>query len=113
MLRECSAYSSSRADFLLKLQEKLGNGFERFDALGKSSFISGSELWEEHFDLLRIILSTSGRRGKLNYMVMTHPSLSPRPGIWGNLLGMRGRVVRICVREVRLTLVSFTHLILV
>ena len=55
MLWECSAYSSSRADFLLKLQEKLGNGFERFDALdslGKSSFILGSELWEEHFDLL-------------------------------------------------------------
>ena len=24
--------SSSRADFLLKLQEKLGNGFEQFDA---------------------------------------------------------------------------------
>ena len=55
MLWECSAYSSSRADFLLKLQEKLGNGFERFDALdslGKSSFILGSELWEEHFDSL-------------------------------------------------------------
>ena len=55
MLWECSAYSSSRADFLLKLQEKLGNGFERFDALdslGKSSFILGSELWEENFDSL-------------------------------------------------------------
>ena len=55
VLCECSAYSSSRADFLLKLQEKLGNGFERFDALdslGKSSFILGSELWEEHFDSL-------------------------------------------------------------
>ena len=37
------------------MQEKLGNGFERFDAsdsLGKSSFILGSELWEEHFDSL-------------------------------------------------------------
>ena len=46
---------SSRADFLLKLQEKLVNEFERFDALdslGKSSFILGSELWEEHFDSL-------------------------------------------------------------
>ena len=56
VLWECSAYySNSRADFLLKLQEKLGNGFERFDALdslGKSSFILGSELWEEHFDSL-------------------------------------------------------------
>ena len=40
---------------MLELQEKLGNGFECFDALdslGKSSFILGSELWEEHFDSL-------------------------------------------------------------
>ena len=40
---------------MLKLQEKLRNGFERFDALdslGKSSFILGSELREEHFDTL-------------------------------------------------------------
>ena len=29
---------------------------------------------------------------------MTHPSLSPELGIWGNLLGLRGRVVRICVQ---------------
>ena len=43
-------------------------------------------------------------------MVMTHPSLSPQPGTWGNLLGLRGRVVRICVREVSLTLVSYIHL---
>ena len=41
-------------------------------------------------------MSTSGRRGKLNYIVMTHPSLSPQPGIWGNLLGLRGRVVKMC-----------------
>ena len=48
-------YSNSRTDFFLKLQEKLGNGFKHFDALdslGKSSFILGSELWEEHFDWL-------------------------------------------------------------
>ena len=41
--------------FLLELQEKLGNGYERFDSLdslGKSSFILGSELWEDHFDSL-------------------------------------------------------------
>ena len=41
--------------------------------------------------------------------MMTHPSLSPQPGICGILLGSRGRVVRICVREVSLTLVSYTH----
>ena len=52
MLWECSTYSNSRADFLLKLQEKRGNGFDALDSLGKSSFILGSELWEEHFDSL-------------------------------------------------------------
>ena len=34
----CPTYSSSIADFLLELQEKLGNEFECFDSLGKSSF---------------------------------------------------------------------------
>ena len=38
----------------------------------------------------------SGRRGKLNYMVMTHPSLSPQLGIWGNLLGLWGRGENMC-----------------
>ena len=84
MLWERSAYSSSRADFLLELQEKLGNGFERFDALGKSSFILGSELWEEHFDsllpLVKDYVVDIWEEGKI---VMTHPSLSPKPGIWG------------------------------
>ena len=53
------------SDFLLELQEKLGNEFEHFDSLdslGKSSFILGSELWEDHFhSLLRITLLTSGK----------------------------------------------------
>ena len=115
VLWECSA---CRADFLLKLQEKLGNGFEHFDALdslGKSSFILGSELWEEHslLPLVKDYVVDIWEVRKLNYMVMTHPSLSHQLGIWGNLLGLRGRVVRICVREVSLTQVSFTHLILV
>ena len=55
-----SIYCSSRADFLLELQEKLGNEFEPFDSLdslGKWSFISGSELWENHFDLLLALLT--------------------------------------------------------
>ena len=105
---------------MLKLQEKQGNGFEHFDALdslGKLSFILGSELWEEHFDsllpLVKDYVVYIWEVRKINYMVMTHPSLSPQPEIWGNLLGLRGRVVIICVREVSLTLVSFTHLILV
>ena len=54
MLWECSAYSSSRFEFLLILQEKLWNAFEHFDeldSLRKSSFILGN-LWEEYFDSL-------------------------------------------------------------
>ena len=34
-------------------------------------------------------------------------------GDLGNLLGLRGRVVRICGREVSLTLVSFTRYIII
>ena len=116
VLWECSAYCNSRADFLLKLQEKLGNGFERFDALdslGKSSFILGSELWEEHFDSLLPLVKEYVVDVWEARKMMTHPSLSPQPGIWGNLLGLWGRVVRICVRVVSLTLVGFTHLVLV
>ena len=48
----CPTSDSSRADFLLELQEKLNSGFEwfdLFDSLGKSSFILGSELWEDNF----------------------------------------------------------------
>ena len=76
-----TASALKASDFLLKLQERLGNGFECFnalDSLGNLSLILGSGLWEEHFNLLlrlvKITLSTSGRRGKLNYLVMTHPS---------------------------------------
>ena len=88
MLWECSAYyySNSRADFLLNLQEKLGNGFEHFDALdslGKLSFILGSELWEEHFDsllpLVKDYVVNIWEEWKIK--VMTHPSLRPQPRI--------------------------------
>ena len=47
---------------------------------------------------------------KCNINVFSVPSLSPQPGIRGILLVLRGRGVRICVREVSLTLVHFTHL---
>ena len=110
VLWECSAYSSSRADFLLKLQEKLGNGFERLDSLGKSSFILGNKLWEEHFDSLLPLVKDyvvniwEVRKIKL-YRDDSSQSQSSA-GDLGNLLGLRGRVVRICVRGVSLTLVA-------
>ena len=47
---------------MLKLEEKIENGFERFDALdslGKSPFILGSKLWKEHFDSLSYDVDSS------------------------------------------------------
>ena len=49
------AYTSIRAQFMLKLKASLGGSYARFEAmssLDKSSFILGNELWEEHFESL-------------------------------------------------------------
>ena len=54
-LWDCSAYTSIRAHFLLKLKASLGGSYARFEAmssLDKSSFVLGNELWEEHFESL-------------------------------------------------------------
>ena len=53
VLWECSAYSSSRASFMKKLQELLEDEYEDFESLDnveKSSYVLGSELWESKFD---------------------------------------------------------------
>ena len=53
VLWECSAYSSSRASFMKKLQELLEDDYEDFESLEnveKSSYVLGSELWESKFD---------------------------------------------------------------
>ena len=53
MLWECSAYSSTRACFIKKLQELLEDEYEDFESLDKvekSSYVLGSELWESKFD---------------------------------------------------------------
>ena len=45
-------YSSLRDNFLVALQETLGDEFEHFQALGsfeKASFVLGSELWENKY----------------------------------------------------------------
>ena len=52
VLWECSAYSSSRASFLLTLEELLGDRYADFEALNsveKTSYVLGSELWEQNF----------------------------------------------------------------
>ena len=53
VLCECSAYSSTRAFFMKKLQELLEDDYEDFELLDnieKSSYVLGSELWESKFD---------------------------------------------------------------
>ena len=100
VLWECPTYSSSRADLLLELQEKLGNGFECFNSLGKSSFIVGSELWENHFDSLLALVKNyivniwETRQVKL-YGDDSSQSLSSTEDL-GDITG--------CVREMSLTL---------
>ena len=70
---------------------------------------------ENHAGMLSTVLYYVFYTGVLNMyiMVMTHHSLSPQSKIWGILLRLRGRMVRrICVKEVSVWLVSYTHFIL-
>ena len=49
VLWECSAYSSTRASFMKKLQKLLKDDYEGFESLeniDKSFYVLGSELWE-------------------------------------------------------------------
>ena len=53
VLLECSAYSSTRASFIKKLQELLEDGYEDIESLEnveKSSYMLGSELCESKLD---------------------------------------------------------------
>ena len=55
MLWECSAYSSTRASFMKKLQELLEDDYEDFESLEnveKLSYVLGIELWESKFHVL-------------------------------------------------------------
>ena len=52
VLWKCSAYSSSRASFMLTLEELLGDrcaDFEVLNSVEKTSYVLGSELWEQNF----------------------------------------------------------------
>ena len=99
VLWECSAYSSRRASFLLKLEELLGDSYADFEVLNsveKTSYVLGSEPWEQNFkSLLRLVKEFivnvwEVRKQNKNCMAMTHAlinfSLSP-----GVPLGLRGK----------------------
>ena len=113
----CSAYRSIRAQFLLKLRASLEGSYARFEAmssLDKSSFVLGNELREEHFESLLALVKAyiidiwEERKSKLLVMlsVLNNPALTLQLGILGKLLGLMGRIVKGCVREVSLAQVS-------
>ena len=59
VLWECPAYSNCRLTFLKKLQELLGDKYIDLDSLNyleKTSYVLGSELWEDDFSSLLSIV---------------------------------------------------------
>ena len=55
VLWECPVYGSCRLMFSEKLQELLGDKYSNFDSLNnleKTSYVLGSELWEDDFGSL-------------------------------------------------------------
>ena len=51
VLWDCPVYASIRSAFMLELRRKLGDRFEHFqslDSFEKSSYVLGSEAWEEY-----------------------------------------------------------------
>ena len=99
-------YNTLRNNYLCKLQELLGDGFEHFESLDsfeKASFVLGSELWEDDFSsildiLLRITSLMFGSYERLSYIMMKisafhSPSVRMHLGNWG----MLGAVVGVCM----------------
>ena len=71
VLWDCPAYASIRSAFML---EELGDRFEHFQSLdiAKSSYVLGSEAWEEYSSgLLSLTVLSYGRKGRLGYMAKT------------------------------------------
>ena len=104
VLWECSAYSSTRASFMKKLQELLEDYYEDFESLEnveKSSYVLGSELWESKFDgllaLVKEYIVDVGKYENINYMIVTQDL------VCNSILSLHlGRGVVSSVRMVRL-----------
>ena len=81
VLWDCPAYASIRSAFMLELRRELGDRFEHFqslDSFEKSSYVLGSEAWEEYSSgLLETLCLVYGRKGRLGYManMLTFTSL--------------------------------------
>ena len=113
VLWECSAYSSTRASFMKKLQEFLEDDYEDFESLEnveKSSYVLGSELWESKFDGLLALVK--------EYVVdvweiRKHKLYDSDSGVCNSMLGLHlGRGMVSSVRMVSLVrMVSFARMV--
>ena len=82
-------------------------------SLEKSSFALGNELCEEHFESLLALVKVyiidiweERLYGNVDCTQQPRPVLTLQLGILGKLLGLIGRIVKGCVREVSLAQVS-------
>ena len=103
VLWECSAYSSSRASFMLKLEELLGDRYADFEVLNsveKTSYVLGSELWEQNFKSLLSLVKefiVNVWKQKLygddscTNQLQSQSSPGGGGGVWGVPLGLRGK----------------------
>ena len=71
-------------------------GMQNSEVLNKTSYVLGSELWEQNLlSLVREFVVNQWEVRKQNYMPMTHAlinfSLSLHLRVWGVLLGLRGK----------------------
>ena len=94
VLWDCPAYVSIRSAFMLELRRVLGDRFEHFqslDSFEKSSYVLGSEAWEEYSSgLLETLCLVYGRKGRLGYMANTLTFQSHSQNDSGDLRGVAG-----------------------
>ena len=96
MLWECPTYSNCRLTFLKKLQELLGDKYIDFDSLNyleKTSYVLGSELWEDDFSSLfskEFIVDVWESRKLRLYGENAYPGPQPNSSGWD--LGQDGKL---------------------
>ena len=72
VLWNCPAYVSIRSAFMLGLRRDRFEHFQSLDSFEKSSYVLGSEAWEEYSSgLSETLCLVYGRKGRLGYMANT------------------------------------------
>ena len=95
VLWECPACSNCRLTFLEKLQELLGDKYIDFDSLNyleKTSYVLGSELWEDDFSSLLSIVKEFIVDVWESRLYGENACLGPQPNSSGWDLGQDGKL---------------------